>query len=275
MKPSQAMASDSTPPVLEEQIPEELMKTGHSHWLGAVVLFVCLIGVWELSVRGFAVSPHFLPSPSAIALEFANLFDLLFSHLAVTLLEVYIGFGIAAVVGIVLAVLVDFSPWLRAIIQPYIIVLQATPKIALAPFIVIWFGFGIPSKIATAAIISFFPIFINALAGFVSTSRHVIDLMTVLRAKEHQIMWKAKFPHALPYIFAGFEIGILLSLIGAIVGEFVSSTAGLGYLIANFNHQLKTAAAFAALLMLAIFGILSFGIIIWLKRRIVFWLGKI
>jgi NitT/TauT family transport system permease protein len=275
MKASQTTPSDSTPTVLEEQIPEELIKTGHSHWLGAAMLFICLIGVWELSVRVFAVSPHFLPSPSAIALEFANLFDLLFSHLAVTLLEVYIGFGIAAVVGIVLAVLVDFSPWLRAIIQPYIIVLQATPKIALAPFIVIWFGFGVPSKIATAAIISFFPIFINALAGFVSTSRHVIDLMTVLRAKEHQIMWKAKFPHALPYIFAGFEIGILLSLIGAVVGEFVSSTAGLGYLIANFNHQLKTAAAFAALLMLAIFGILSFGVIIWLKRRIVFWLGKI
>jgi NitT/TauT family transport system permease protein len=233
------------------------------------------MGIWEASVRTLGVSPHFLPAPSAIALEFVSIFDLLLSHLLVTMIEVYVGFAIAAAIGIVLAVLVDSSMWLRAIIQPYIIVLQATPKIALAPFIVIWFGFGISSKIATAAIISFFPIFINTLAGFASISPRVMDLMIVLRAKPRQVLWKAKVPHALPYVFAGFEIGILLSLIGAIVGEFVSSTSGLGYLIANFNYQLKTAAAFAALLMLAIFGVLSFGVIIWMKRRVVFWLGKI
>jgi NitT/TauT family transport system permease protein len=274
MKSPRATQADSTPAILEEQVPDDLLRTSHTHWFGAAALFVFLIAAWESSVRVLNVSPHFLPPPSAIALEFVALFDLLLQHLVVTMLEVYIGFGIAAVTGIGLAVLVDSSRWLRAIIQPYILVLQATPKIALAPFIVIWFGFGMPSKVATAAIISFFPIFINALAGFASISPRVIDLMTVLRAKRIQIMWKAKVPHALPYVFAGFEIGILLSLIGAIVGEFVSATAGLGYLIANFNFQLKTASAFAALLMLAAFGILSFGAIIWLKHRVIFWLGK-
>jgi NitT/TauT family transport system permease protein len=274
MKSSRTTPGEGTPAILEEQVPDELLKTGHTHWLGALALFVCLVAAWEASVRLLNVSPHFMPTPSAIALEFVSLFDLLLQHLVVTMLEVYIGFGIAAATGIGLAVLVDSSRWLRAIIQPYILVLQATPKIALAPFIVIWFGFGMASKVATAAIISFFPIFINALAGFASINPRVIDLMTVLRASRTQTMWKAKVPHALPYVFAGFEIGILLSLIGAIVGEFVSATSGLGYLIANFNFQLKTAAAFAALVMLAAFGILSFGAIICIKRRIIFWLGK-
>jgi len=272
--------SKATPPPeaagsLAEPLPEEVMGHGRAHWWGAGALFVLLIGLWEAACVALAVAPHLLPRPSAIWHEIWTGFDVLLRHTWVTTLEVLAGFVIAAIVGILLAVAVDRSRWLSAIIHPYVIVLQATPKVALAPFLIIWFGFGITSKIAMAALITFFPIFVNAIAGFAAVSPRMLDLMTVLRASPRQVMWKAKVPAALPYIFAGLEIGILLALIGAIVGEFVSSTAGLGYLIANYNFQLKTAAAFAALVMLVLLGVVSYGVVMLAKRRIVFWLGKV
>lgn len=275
MSTSRASGRTETPELLEEQVPEELMRSGRGHLGAAAALFVALVALWELVVWAFSVSAQLIPAPHAIAEELAANFTILLRHFLVTATEVYAGFAMAAVIGIGLAALVDRSAWLRALIQPYIIVLQATPKIALAPFLVLWFGFGITSKIATAALISFFPIFINTLAGFTSVSPRLLDLMAVLRASNRQFLWKVKVPHALPYIFAGFEIGILLSLIGAIVGEFISSTAGLGYLIANYNFQLRTDAAFAALIMLVALGIVSYAIVLLLKRRIVFWLGKV
>lgn len=259
---------------LDEPLPEELLAGNRAHWWGAGALFVVMIGLWEAACVALAIAPHLLPRPSAIYHEIVGNIDVLLRHTWVTTIEVLAGFAIAAVIGLVLAVAVDRSKWLSAIIHPYVIVLQATPKVALAPFLIIWFGFGVTSKIAMAALITFFPIFVNAIAGFAAVSPRMIDLMTVLRASPRQVMWKAKVPAALPYIFAGLEIGILLALIGAIVGEFASSTAGLGYLIANYNFQLKTAAAFAALVMLVVLGVVSYGVVMIVKRRIVFWLGK-
>jgi NitT/TauT family transport system permease protein len=260
---------------LAEPLPEELPTAGRAHWWAAGGSFVALIALWEAVCVWREIAPHLLPRPSAIWRELVANFDVLLYHMWVTTIEVLAGFVIAVVIGIVLAIGVDRSRVLSAIIHPYVIVLQATPKVALAPFLVIWFGFGITSKIAMAALVTFFPIFVNTIAGFAATNPRMIDLMTVLRASPRQLMWKAKVPGALPYIFAGLEIGILLSLIGAIVGEFVSATAGLGYLIANYNHQLQTAAAFAALVMLVVLGVASYGIVLAAKHRVVFWLGKV
>jgi NitT/TauT family transport system permease protein len=275
MATSKAKLASSASGGVDETLPDEIVAGAHGHWLGAAALFVVLIGIWEGACRILAIPPHLLPTPSSIAFELYDLFPVLLRHTWVTTIEVVAGFLIAAVVGVALAVLVDRSAFLRAVIHPYVIVLQATPKVALAPFLIIWFGFGITSKIAMAALITFFPIFVNTVAGFVALGPRLIDLMTVLRASPSQVLWKVKIPFALPYVFAGLEIGILLSLIGAIVGEFVSATAGLGYLIANYNFQLKTASAFAALVMLVLLGLVSYGIVLILKRRIVFWLGNI
>jgi NitT/TauT family transport system permease protein len=260
--------------VADERLPGEALD--RTRWSGAVLFGAVLLGVWEATVWLLDVPAHFVPAPSAIGAELRDslLDGVLLRHTAVTAVEMVLGFVAAAAVGIGLAMLVDGSAWLRSLIQPYIIVLQATPKVALAPFLIIWFGFGIGSKIASAALVAFFPIFVNTLAGFSSVSVRVLDLMAVFRARPRHVLWKAKVPHALPYVFAGLEIGILLSLIGAVVGEFVSSTVGLGYLIANYNTQLKTAAAFAALAMLVVLGAVSYGAVIVLKRRVVFWLGK-
>lgn len=275
MATSKARLGPDTPEAMDEALPESILTGARGHWLAAAGLFAVLIAVWEAACRALDIAPHLLPKPSAIGVELYDNIGVLLHHTWVTTVEVVAGFVIAAVVGVALAILVDRSAWLRAIIHPYVIVLQATPKVALAPFLIIWFGFGITSKIAMAALITFFPIFVNTVAGFAAIGPRLLDLMTVLRASPRQVLWKVKIPFALPYVFAGLEIGILLSLIGAIVGEFVSATAGLGYLIANYNFQLKTASAFAALVMLVLLGIVSYGIILALKRRIVFWLGKV
>ena len=260
---------------LLEPLPEQVAEAGRAHWWAAAASAVALIGLWEALCAWAGIAPQLLPAPSAIWRELTANFGLLLYHTWITTAEVLAGFVIATIIGIALAIAVDRSKFLSAIIHPYVIVMQATPKVALAPFLVIWFGFGISSKIAMAALVTFFPIFVNAIAGFATISPRMIDLMTVLRASPRQMMWKAKVPAALPYIFAGLEIGILLSLIGAIVGEFVSSTAGLGYLVANYNFQLQTAAAFAALVMLVILGVASYWIVLAAKHRVVFWLGKV
>jgi NitT/TauT family transport system permease protein len=271
-----ATSRGSHPSLLDEEVRAEALGVTRQAG-GPVALGIGILLAWEGAVWLLDVAPHFLPAPTLIA---AELFDglrqgFLIQHAAVTALEMAAGFLAAAVLGIGLAIVVDRSERLRSLIQPYIVVIQATPKIALAPFLVIWFGFGMPSKIANAALVAFFPIFVNTLAGFSSVSVRVLDLMSVYRARPRHVLWKAKFPHALPYVFAGLEIGILMSLIGAVVAEFVSSTVGLGYLIANYNFQLKTAAAFAALVILVVLGTVSYGAILLLKRRIVFWIGKI
>jgi NitT/TauT family transport system permease protein len=272
---SSAPPVSGAPDVLAEPLPEAVPGETRSHWLGAAVVFVILIALWEWACRGLGVTPALLPAPSAVGLELVHNFPTLLRHSWVTTVELLAGFAIATVIGVALAVVVDRSPMLSSVIRPYIIALQAMPKVALAPFFVIWFGFGLSSKIAMAAIITFFPIFVSAVAGFAAISPRMLDLMTVLQATKSQIMWKAKVPAALPYIFAGLEIGILLALTGAIVGEFVSATAGLGYLIAIYNSQLQTAAAFAALVMLVLLGVITYGLVLLVKRRVVFWLGKI
>src|ERR1700761_8580637 len=243
---SNAPNASHAPQVLVEPLSEAVPGETHSHWFGTAAVFVVLLALWEWACRGLDVSSTLLPAPSAIGLELVHNLPTLLRHSWVTTVELVTGFAVATVIGIALAIVVDHSPFLSSVIRPYIIALQAMPKVALAPFFVIWFGFGITSKIAMAAIITFFPIFVSAVAGFAAISPRMVDLMTVLQASKSQVMWKAKVPAALPYIFAGLEIGILLALIGAIVGEFVSATAGLGYLIATYNAQLRTASAFAA-----------------------------
>lgn len=245
-------------------------------WLAATGILCCLLLIWQVSVPLMGISPLIAPTPSQIGVELVDGIrsGLLMRHLAVTAGEMFGGFFIAAVAGIGLASLVERSRFLRYIVQPYIVMLQATPKVALAPFIVLWFGFGIESKILIAGLVAFFPIFVNSLAGLMATSTKMLELMQVLGASSFQQLTKVKIPQALPFIFAGLEIGILLSLTGAVVGEFVSANVGLGYLIATSNYQLRIPAAFAALVPLVALGALSYAAISFVKTRMVRWSGR-
>jgi NitT/TauT family transport system permease protein len=194
-----------------------------------------------------------------------------FLHLGITLTEILLGFAIGAIGAFVLGSLIALFRIADRILYPYIIALQAVPKVALAPLLVIWFGFGLESKILMTAVIAFFPILVNTVVGLRTVEQDRLDLMVALKATRWQIFRFVRLPTALPFIFAGLDVGIVLSVIGAIVGEFVGASGGLGYLLLVYNADLNIAAVFALLIILAVLGIVLHSAVMLVQRRVMFW----
>lgn len=242
----------------------------------APLVFVITMVVLEILITWSGIPDYLLPTPSSVLEEFVVELSsgLIVRHALVTISETLFGFFAAFMVGTSLAVVVDRSKIVSDVFQPYITAFQAMPKIALAPIIVLWLGFGIASKIALVILIAFFLIFVNALSGLRSLSTPVLDLMRSYRATERQILLKVRFPNALPFIFTGVESALLYSLTAAVVGEFVGSTEGLGYLIQLWSAQLKTASSFAAILMLVVIALIMESTLVFVKQRVLFWVGK-
>lgn len=239
---------------------------------------VIVVAVWEGAVRILHFSPFLLPGPSRImkSLWHAITFDptsprSYYAHAAVTLQETFMGFFIGASLAVFWAGWISQFPTLEATIYPYFVGLQSVPKIALAPLFVIWFGFGIESKVAMATLITFFPVMINSLVGLKSTSQPLQELAASLGASKWQMFWKIKVPNALPFIFAGLDMGVVYALLGAIVGEFVAGQKGLGVLIEQLEWAVDIAGVFAVLIILSAIGIILHGIMRMIERRLLFW----
>jgi NitT/TauT family transport system permease protein len=247
---------------------------GHRPQLAiSLLIFVCVMGTWEAVVRIFGIPSLVLPPPSAVAVSLAASLQSpqMIRHIGVTALEVIGGFAVGGGTGFLLGCLIGRYPVLERTIYPYVVAFQTVPKVALAPLIIIWFGFGLSSKIVTAATICFFPVIANTLVGLRVTPADQVEMMAAFMASRSQIFWKARLPHALPYIFTGLDIGIVLSVIGAIVGEFVGAQAGLGYMILQRQFSMDIAGVFAILVILSVFGMLLHEIMRWVQRRVVFW----
>jgi NitT/TauT family transport system permease protein len=237
------------------------------------LLFVVVVAIWQLVVRYFEIPLYLFPAPSDI---FHALVDRLGSGLYIehawyTLSEALLGFAIAAVAGITLGSVIAQFRIVEKTVYPYLIAIQTTPKVAIAPLFIMWFGFGITSKVIIAAIIAFFPILVNVIAGLRSTEVERIELMRSLRATRWQIFYMVRLPSALPMIFAGLQIAIIFAILGAIVGEFVGSNKGLGNLILQMNFNLDTAGVFGALVCLSAMGITLHLIMLKIQRRLLFW----
>lgn len=236
-------------------------------------VFVLMIASWEYLVGFFGVSAFVLPAPSAIweALYQGLMSGPLFQALQVTLVEILAGFVIAAVGAVALGTLISQVRLFEIAIYPYVVAFQTMPKVAIAPLIVAWVGFGIESKIIIVALVSFFPMLVNTIVGLKSTSEDKIDLLRSLATPRWKIFYMVQFPEALPFIFAGLNIGIVLAVLGAIVGEFVGAKAGLGYQILQLNYNLDIAGVFAVLILLGLIGVVLDFLTATLRRRIVFW----
>lgn len=241
-------------------------------WLLSLVVLVVL---WKWAVVGFKISPALMPAPDAVASAlWANLADGTFiGDLRVTLAEVALGFVIGSAVGFVLAVLISEFRTARSIIYPYIIGFQSVPKTALAPMFLIWFGFGMESKVAQVVIAAFFPVLINTLAGLTRVDADQLDMMRAFCGKRSRIFYMVKLPSALPSVFAGLELAIVFSMLMAVVAEYLGSTAGLGYRILKLNTSLDVSAMFAALLLLSVVGFILHHVVKDISRKIVFWGG--
>lgn len=247
--------------------------------VGSLVLLVVLLAVWEFGVRLFHVPKFLLPPVSDVALALAQGLaadpfsrDGFWLHTMVTLSEILLGFFVGSAVGLALAIVISESETLEELSRPYVAAFQSLPKVAVAPIIVTWIGFGIGSKVAIVCLITFFPVLVTSLAGFKAIDIDRIDLLRSLSATRWQIFSKAKFPSALPYIFAGLDMAAAFSVVGAIVGEFVGAQSGLGVLILQREAQLDTAGSFAVFAILSLLGILLTGALRLVRRRLLSWM---
>jgi len=237
------------------------------------LVFVVFVGVWEWGVRFFRVPAFLAPAPSAVLASLVGGLRsrLYLEHFLVTLYETLLGFLIAAVAGIVLGAVIAQFRLVEQTMYPYLVALQTLPKIAIAPLIIVWFGFGISSKIIIAAMVGFFPVLVNVIVGLKTVDQAKLDLMRSLDATRWQTFRLVKFPHALPFVFAGLDIAIVFSVLGAIVGEFVGAQRGLGNLILQFNFGLDIAGVFAVMILLSAMGVALHLVMQFIQKRVIFW----
>lgn len=238
-----------------------------------LVAGVVLLAIWEFVPAALGVSKLLIPPPSAIAASLAVLAarDLILGNLLVTLVETLGGFAIGSAMAVVVAFLITRSAIVERGLMPYLVAVQALPKVALAPIIVVWIGIGIESKIAIAAIIAFFPVLINAIVGFSTVETEKIELMRSLVASRWQEFRIVIFPNSLPFIFAGLNVAIVFSITGSLVGEFIGADRGLGNMLMQLNYNMDISGMFGILVVLGFLGVLLHGIVRFFQRRLVFW----
>jgi len=238
-----------------------------------IAIFAVIIVIWDLYVRLLELSALVLPSPYQVWLSLVEntLSGRLIDHLWVTLSEVLLGFLLGSVIGVALGTLTAQSPLMRTIIGPYILASQAMPKLALAPIIVIWLGFGIAPKVVITALICFFPLLENTIIGLTSTDPHQVELFQVLTASQWQSFIKLRVPNALPVIFAGLRVAITLAVVGAVVGEYVGANRGLGALVIAAQGSFDTPLMFAIFVYLTVVGIVLYKLMELLEQTAFSW----
>ena len=262
--PVEAPTNSDTPVRRRRRVPEITY---------SVLVFIGLLVVWQVVVEMFDVSNILVPAPTAVAASLVDGFQdgSLVTHSIVTLKEVLIGFGIAVGSALVSAVLItQFRP-VERVLFPLLILTQTIPKVAMAPLLIVWFGIGISSKVLTVALIAFFPLLINAILGFRSAAYEQVEMLRSFGASRMQVMRHLQIPSALPHIFAGLEVAVILSVTGAVVAEFVGSSEGLGYLIQASNFTLDVGRTFAVIVVLSAVGVALHAVVVQLGKWLVFW----
>lgn len=223
--------------------------------------FVLGILAWEIINRVLDVNSQILPKPSEVLVRLWTDWEFLVPHTVITLEEAVYGFLLGALVGFIIGVLVAANRYIEMALYPLLITSQAVPKLAIAPMLVIWFGYGIFPKVVITALIVFFPVAVTTAEGMKSVDRSLLDLLKTVNASQWQQFRKVRAPNAVPHIMSGLIIGVTLCVVGAAVGEWVGAQQGLGYLIIAANGQLDTVLAFAAILLLVIMGVVLFGLL--------------
>lgn len=239
----------------------------------SLVIIVVLLGAWEFAPRAGLVSAIILPPLSKVAYALLTLVqqDFFLRHFTVTLREILIGFVLGTLIGFGIGTALAIWPAVKRVSYPFVVGFQAIPKIVFAPLFIAWFGFGETSKVVMAVVIAFFPVLINTLVGLESVPEDARRLMRSIRATQLQTFYKVSLPHALPVIFAGVKAALTFAVIGAIVGEFVGASEGLGYLVDLYNHQLRIDRVFAVITILAAIGAGGYFLLEWLDAKLIFW----
>jgi NitT/TauT family transport system permease protein len=235
----------------------------------APLFALLLIFVWQAVVVYARIPELILPTPLEILRRMIAEYRLLLGDSLVTLSEVVIGFGAAVVVGVPLALMIFYSRIVAKVLYPLLIAFQTVPKVALAPLLVLWFGFGFMPKILIGFLTAFFPIVISTVVGLQALEEEMVKLMKSMGASEWQTFWKLRLPTALPNLFGGLKIGVGLAVIGSIIGEYVAAESGLGYRQITANAQFDSSLNFAALVAISLLGVVVFYVVDFAERLFV------
>jgi NitT/TauT family transport system permease protein len=244
----------------------EVLATLWSKQLPAVALptvtAFCFLLAWQSIAVFGEISPTILPSPTMIIAQLTENFPLILKHTVPTTYETLLAFGISLPLGIALAALMVYSAIAYQALYANIIFFQLIPKIALAPLFIVWLGIGSPSRITFSIFICFFPILISTVAGLQSVETNMLRLCRSLRMSDWQVLIRVRFPSSPPFIFSGMKVAVTLAIIGVVVGEFIASQAGLGYLILFASSRQQTDLALACITMLCVVGLLLYGVVV-------------
>ncbi len=241
------------------------------YYLPSVLAMLALVLLWQGVVVLFGVKEYIMPTPTA---AIGKLFDPNYqwtSNFLATLYAVLGAFTLSAVLGIALAVVIVWNDLLLRTVMPVLVLFNTLPKIALAPLFVVWLGYGIWPNIVIGTTIAFFPMVVNTAVGLASAEPEMLDLVRTLRASRWQILRKIRFPNAVPYIFTGLKLNATMSVIGALVGEFVASERGLGSLIITGGVTMETASIFASLILISALGLVLYGLVVALENVVAPW----
>lgn len=260
-----------------DQLAKDDRKTGIGVVATHTAIFLALMGLWELAARGGLLDPLFFPLPSDIVVSFYRLYITqanIWWHLGMTMTEVAVGFVAGSALGIGLALIVGMFDRVRRYLKPYIVILEATPRIAIGPIVIAAFGFGWTSKTVIVMLVCFFAPFVNTLNGMASVDDEELAMMRSMRASRWQTFTKLMLPDALPEIMAGLRLAMASALGGALVAEFISANEGIGVLLAQYIGTLNMASAFVCVFTLTGLGYLIFRSMEALDRYIVFWTDR-
>jgi NitT/TauT family transport system permease protein len=237
----------------------------------AIVLFVTLLGAWQLAVSAFEMREYILPSPLAVLRALGGSEIPWAGHLWITTLEIVGAFVLAGVVGVVLGIAIAWSPVLAKALVPFLVFVNTLPKVAVAPLFLLWLGYGVVPNMLIGALIGFFPVVINTAVGLTQVDEEMLDLGRVFNAPKWRVFAKIRIPNAYPYILSALKVTATAAVVGAIVGEFVASQKGLGYVIITTQGSMNTPVAFAALVWISVIGLAVYGAVVLAARWIAPW----
>lgn len=235
-------------------------------WAPAVLLFAALFVLWQLSSTVFGIREYLLPSPHSVWLAMTSGEINWAAHIAVTATAIFGAFLIAALGGIVLGTIIAWSGVMSRALMPFLVFVNTLPKVAVAPLFLLWLGYGIVPNMLIGALIGFFPVVINTAVGLSQIDDDMLDLGRVFNAPKWKVFAKIRIPNAYPYILSALKVTATSAVVGAIVGEFVASQRGLGYVIITSQSSMNTPLAFGALVWISIIGLVLFGAVAVLSR---------
>jgi NitT/TauT family transport system permease protein len=244
---------------------------GVAYYLPSLGVMLALLVLWQAAVTLLGVKEYILPTPLAALRTLADPNYQWVNNLLATLYAVLGAFVLSAVMGVLLAIVIVWNDLLLRTVMPVLVLFNTLPKIALAPLFVVWLGYGIWPNIVIGTTIAFFPMVVNTAVGLASAEPEMLDLVRTLKASRWQVLKKIRFPNAVPYIFVGLKLNATMSVIGALVGEFVASERGLGSLIITGGVTMQTSSIFASLVLISAMGLALYGVVVAVERIVAPW----